>query len=159
MTKYLAKTQNKLRKFKYEIGKIVRTENLKAETLAKYASSHQPKIPKGAFIEVLKQSSIADGVEIMMNEVMEDWGEPSMSFLKGNEDIIPEDNLGVIRAKAKRYAIVNNELYWRSFSGPWLKCIRPEEGKMLLSEIHEGVCGSHIKAYAITTKAMRQGVY
>ena len=42
---------------------------------------------------------------------------------------------------------------------PLLKCISAEEEKELLSEIHEGICGTHPGARAMAGKSFRQGFY
>ena len=42
--------------------------------------------------------------------------------------------------KAAWYALVSNHLYRKSFTGPYLRCLNPEDARKLLKEIHEGVC-------------------
>jgi hypothetical protein len=38
--------------------------------------------------------------------------------------------------RAKAFTIINNELYKRSTSGVFLRCISPEEGREILNDIH-----------------------
>jgi hypothetical protein len=40
-----------------------------------------------------------------------------------------------------------------------LRCISQKEGQQLLSEIHSGLCSSHIGTRALVEKAYRQGFY
>ena len=70
--------------------------------------------------------------------------DPIMQFLK--EDILPEEKIeaGKIQKKATSYWLLkDNKLYKRSFSGPYLLCIHPDQTELLLKEMHEGICGSH----------------
>ena len=48
-----------------------------------------------------------------------------------------------VRRRAAKFTILNDTLYKRGFSMPYLKCINEEEAKYILEEIHEGVCGVH----------------
>ena len=57
------------------------------------------------------------------------------------------------------YAIINNELYKRSTSGVFLRCVKPEEGKRILHEIHSGDCGHHVGAPNLVGKAFRHGFF
>ena len=52
-----------------------------------------------------------------------------------------------IRFQAIKYVLLEEELYYWTIDGVLLKCIDKEEEKVLMSEIHEGVCGSHQSAY------------
>jgi hypothetical protein len=54
---------------------------------------------------------------------------------------------------------VDNDLYKISVSGPLLRRVSREEGQQILSEVHAGVCGGHIRARALATKVLSQGFY
>ena len=58
---------------------------------------------------------------------------------------LPEDlkNARRIRIRAGRFSIINEELYRQSYGGPYLKCLTPEEGINVLSQIHEATCENH----------------
>jgi hypothetical protein len=40
-----------------------------------------------------------------------------------------------------------------------MKCVSTEEGKEILEEIHEGVCGNHAASRTLVSKAFRSGFY
>ncbi|KAK1686994.1 hypothetical protein QYE76_047842 [Lolium multiflorum] len=46
-----------------------------------------------------------------------------------------------IERRAKAYTIINHQLYKRSVSGVFQRCVEPAEGIELLREIHQGECG------------------
>ena len=48
-----------------------------------------------------------------------------------------------VRKKAAKFTILNDTLYKRGFSMPYLKCVDDEEAKYILEEIHQRVCGDH----------------
>ena len=71
------------------------------------------------------------------------WMNSIVLFLK--EDIFPKEKLEAdkVRRKAPRFWLSEDQkLYKRSFLGPYLLCIHPEASKLLLEELHEGICGA-----------------
>ena len=72
--------------------------------------------------------------------------DPLLLYLK--EGKLLEGNLEAreIKRKARRFVIIDGELYKRSFLQPLLKCVWPREADYILREIHKGICGSHIRA-------------
>jgi hypothetical protein len=82
-----------------------------------------------------------------------------MAYLRGHYE--PESKVNNIRMKqrTRNYKIINNQLYKQGICAPLLNCISVEEEKKLLSEIHEGICGTHPGARTMAGKAFRQGFY
>jgi hypothetical protein len=87
------------------------------------------------------------------------WAEPFSNYLITGD--LPRD-----KAKARRlqhhglaYTIINNELYKRSMSGIFQKCIEPKEGIEPLREIHQGEYGHHASSRALVAKAFRHSFY
>jgi hypothetical protein len=80
----------------------------------------------------------------------EDWRAPIMAYLRGHYE--PENEVNNIRMKqrTRNYKIINNQLYKQGICAPLLKCVSVEEGKKLLSQIHEGICGTHPGARTMT---------
>ena len=59
--------------------------------------------------------------------------------------------------KATRFQLSKNQqLYKRSFSGPYLLCIHPEMTESLLEELHEGICGRHTGGRSLAHRAITQ---
>jgi len=48
-----------------------------------------------------------------------------------------------LRYKALKFVLLDDQLYHRTVDGALLKCLNQEEAKVLMGEIHEGVCGAH----------------
>jgi hypothetical protein len=55
--------------------------------------------------------------------------------------------------------VVKGELYKGSISGILQRGVTPQEGKIILKEIHAGICGHHASSRAIAAKAFRAGLY
>ncbi|XP_059668819.1 uncharacterized protein LOC132313899 [Cornus florida] len=87
------------------------------------------------------------------------WIDPIMAFIRNG--VLPEqkDEVRKIRSNAIKYAIVRDQLYRRSFSGPYLKCATPTEARQIMRTIHEGVCRNHSGGRSLAHKAMTQGYF
>ena len=54
---------------------------------------------------------------------------------------------------------MNDTLYKRGFSMPYLKCVNEEEAKYILEEIHEGICGDHPGPRSLVGKVIKKGYF
>ena len=82
---------------------------------------------------------------------------PIISFLQDGH--LPQD---VEEAKKVRKSVakfLNDTLYRRGFSMPYLKCVDEEEAKYILEEIHEGVCGDHVGPRSLVSKVTKTGYF
>ena len=87
------------------------------------------------------------------------WISEIQDYLKDN--ILTKDHVSAERIVrlAKRYAVVEGDLYRRDANGIVMRCIFQEEGCELLAEIHGGECGSHSSSRTLVGKAFRHGFY
>jgi hypothetical protein len=87
------------------------------------------------------------------------WISEIRDYLK--ENILPEDHMSTERIVrlAKRYAVVEGDLYRRGGNDILMRCITQEEGRELLTEIHGGEWGSHSSFRTLVGKAFRHGFY
>ena len=82
-----------------------------------------------------------------------------MSFLRDGRLPPNPEEAEKIRKRAAQFTILNDELYKRGFSQPYLRCIEEEEAKYVLKEVHGGVCGDHIGSKSLIRKIMRVGYF
>jgi hypothetical protein len=54
---------------------------------------------------------------------------------------------------------MNGQLYRESVTGVAQRCIDPEEGRLILEEIHSGDCGHHASSRTIVAKVYRAGFF
>jgi transposase InsO family protein len=87
------------------------------------------------------------------------WISEIRDYLK--DEILPDEHVSAERIVrlAKRYTVVEGDLYRRGANGILMRCITREEGRELLTEIHGGECGSHSSSRTLVGKAFRHGFY
>jgi len=87
------------------------------------------------------------------------WIQEIREFLEDN--ILPRDEAAVecVIRQAKRYVVVERDLYRRASNGVLLKCVTQEESLEILEDIHKGECGSHSASRMMVGKAFRHGFY
>ena len=90
---------------------------------------------------------------------MAEWMRPIVQYLE--HGTLPEDKLKARKLKIKvaHYSMYNGELYRRSLSHPWSKCVSPKKDNYVLREIHEGICGAHEAQNTIVRKNLLQDYY
>ena len=61
--------------------------------------------------------------------------------------------------QAAHFTLIEDNLYKRYFTGPYLKCLNDVEAQYVLAELHEGVCCNHIGMRTLAHRAHSQGCY
>ena len=90
---------------------------------------------------------------------LDDWRMPYLDYLLC--DARPEDKTEARRLTrhAKSFILVEGELYKRSHTEILQLYIPSEQGRLLLSDIHCGVCGHHAVPRTFVGNTFRQGFY
>ena len=73
----------------------------------------------------------------------EDWRARLIEYLKDPFQKTSKK----LRYKAMKYVLLDDRLYYRTIEGILLKCLNQEEAKVVMCEVHEGICGTHQSAY------------
>ena len=161
MILYLRKAWELLRKFVLvQVRHIPRVENSRADALAKLTTASQEDLSRLTPVEHLAEPSIDlndEEVAPVMSELS--WMDPIWDYLI--DGLLPDDpkEASKLRTRSVRFTIHKGSLYKRGFFTPILKCIAGKDADYVLREVHEGVCGNHIGAWALAGKALRQGYY
>ena len=108
---------------------IPRSGNTHADSLATLANSSTKSLPRVILVEDLCKPIKGKGEMVHIHQVRvgPNWMDPIELFLK--EVILPEEKSEAdkVRRKAPRFWLSENQkLYKRSFSGPYLLCVRPK---------------------------------
>ena len=161
MVLYLQKVRNLLQKFvSVQIKYVPRTENSRADTLAKLATALQEDIGESAPVEYLAEPSV-DPHSLMIAPIgsTPNWMDPIWDYI--NDGTLPDDpkEAAKIRVRSSRFTNHKGSLYKRGFYTPFLKCIAGDDTEYVLREVHEGICGNHIGARTLAGKVLRQGYY
>ena len=64
-----------------------------------------------------------------------------------------------VQIQSARFSLVNGQLFKWSLDGPYLKCLTSEQGRYVLAELHEGICGNHLGGKTLAHKAYNQEYY
>ncbi|GFS38889.1 hypothetical protein Acr_00g0059990 [Actinidia rufa] len=85
-------------------------------------------------LEFLDNPSIGATDKILQTEENPTWMDEIIAYLRNG--ILPEDKLQARRLqyRSASFCIFKGKLYKRSFSGPLLRCLRPEEAEYVLRE-------------------------
>jgi hypothetical protein len=162
------KLENKF--YGLEFHHVIRDNNVAADVLLKLGFYSRSR-PAGVFVHELHAPSILEpaptttdpahlptGQEVMMIDV--NWRQPFIDYIR--EQKVPTNkNLAeqLIR-RSKFYVLVRDKLYkWGAISGVLMNCVRREEGKDILEEIHKGICGNHASSRTLVIKAFRRAFY
>ncbi|XP_057491365.1 uncharacterized protein LOC130777097 [Actinidia eriantha] len=147
----------KIRNFK--IRQIPREENKQVDALANLASSFNFISDRSIPMEFLAGPNIQSEVAVFNAEEGPTWMDDIFAYLQYGT--LPQDRLQArrIQYRSARFCILSGVLYKRSFLGPLLRCLRPEEEEYVIKEIHEGICGNHSGTRSLAKKAIRQGYY
>ena len=151
-----------------KVSQVGRSQIKHADSLATLASLATEDTPRLVTIELIREPSISvksiqdqARVEVAKVAVANScWMNLIIDFL--TEDKVPddEDEAKKIRRVAPWYWLSSNhKLYRRSFAGPYILCLHPEKVSELLTELHEGVCGSHVGGRSLVHRAMTQGFW
>nr|ABA99020.1 retrotransposon protein, putative, Ty3-gypsy subclass [Oryza sativa Japonica Group] len=178
LSKYLAEVRKLEKRFDgIEVRHVYHKDNIEPNDLARRASRREPLEP-GTFLDVLTRPSVkeasGENSPVAPNissgateaehavadiETTDDWRTPLIKFI-GSEEL-PEDDAEAekISRKAKVYCMIGNDLYKKAPNGVLLKCVSSDDGRHLLLDIHEGICGSHAAGRTLVGKAFRQGFF
>ncbi|XP_077245991.1 uncharacterized protein LOC143885822 [Tasmannia lanceolata] len=160
MVKYLSKVRQLAGKFKnFEIIKIPRTENAKADVLSKLAASGYTTLGS-ICMEFLKKSSIEnEAVEVMQVEHEPCWMDEIIEYLRSGKLPEAKNEACKVIQRAARFFLDGESLYKRSYTLPYLKCLRPSNAAYTLQETHERICGEHLGGKALAIKVLLRGLY
>uniref|UniRef100_A0A2N9FLW9 Uncharacterized protein n=1 Tax=Fagus sylvatica TaxID=28930 RepID=A0A2N9FLW9_FAGSY len=126
------------------------------------ASAVAPELRRIISVGVQSLPSVGGDIinEVCSVDQSPSWMSPILAYLKN--DILPADRKEAdrIRRVAPRYWVSKEgNLYRRSYTGPYLRCVHPDTVQNLLWEIHEGVCGGHTGGRSLAHRAIGQGYW
>ena len=145
MQKYLRLTRLLTQDFdRVEFTQIPKSQNMGVNELTKQVSSEARPMNIDLKIEVQKRPSIEEVLTFAIQSESS-WMTLILSFLQDrwlSQDI---EEAMKVRKRTARFTILNDTMYKRGFSMPYLKCVNKEEANYILEEIYEGICGDHAK--------------
>ena len=126
-------------------------ENMEVDALAKEALANEA-IDEFDEVQYIPSINLPE-VQQVQNEG--NWMTPIISYLKDGRLPEGKDEARKLRVRSARYVLLNEVLYKRGFSQPYLRCLAPDEANYMLREVHEGACGNHSGATSLIHKVVR----
>ncbi|XP_074589522.1 uncharacterized protein LOC141845354 [Curcuma longa] len=136
--------------------KIPRTENVKADELARLASSLTEWTDEGPVTQIAFVAQIDQSEAVTEPE---DWRSPLLNFLKTGVAPSNSDLAKVLRRHVTRFTLVGDQLYRCVFSRPLLKYLGPEDVDYVLREAHQRCCGNHPRERSLARKILLAGYF
>ena len=87
------------------------------------------------------------------------WTTPIVSYLKSGTLLEDHNASRRLKVRSSHFVLINDVLYKRGFSHPYLRCLAPAEANYVMREVHEGVYGNHLRARSLVHKLIRVGYY
>ena len=148
MIRYLKKVHELLQEFtRVQVRHIPRTENSWADALAKLAMELQEDLERQVPVEHLMEPLVdINSDEVLPIMTAPSWMDPIWDYLLNG--ILPSNmkEASKLRARSFRFTLLQETLYKRGFSAPFLKCIGNEDANYVIREVQEGISGNHIGA-------------
>jgi hypothetical protein len=148
---------------------VDRAKNEEADALAK-AAARGEALPSDVFYHVISMPAVRspEGLQItndteghrIVNLIMTEYWRASITlFLQGYYHPSDINKAKRLKHRSRDFALIEGQLYKKGVSLPMLKCVTETEGVQILSEVHNGTCGSHVGPRALAAKVIRQGFY
>ncbi|KAL5785135.1 hypothetical protein ACOSQ2_007527 [Xanthoceras sorbifolium] len=145
----------------FDIEQIPRSENAHADALANLGSSLDTTIERTIPMVFVQWPAVWKPTKLEVNPISDEptWVTPIYDYLR--DDALPSDKVEArrIKIKAAQFSIIEGQLYKRSYSGPYLKCLDPVEAQQVLKDLHEGQCGNHSAGRSLANRAITAGYY
>ncbi|CAL1404962.1 unnamed protein product [Linum trigynum] len=139
---------------------VPREENALADALSKLATATNFKSERHVIVskEHSLEESVVGAIEVE-DAGEESWMTPIRAYLL--HGTVPEDarQAWQVRRKAARCAILDGQMYKRSHSGTYLRCLTKGEAEKAIAEVHQGACGMHARGRSLEKVLLRQGYY
>ena len=128
--------------------------------MAKLATASQGDLGRLIPVEHLLEPLVSiDNGEVSPMMFEPSWMDPIWDYLVDGTLLSDPKETSKLRARSARFTVHRGTLYKRGFSTPILKCVGKEDANYVLREVHEGICGNHIRAQTLAGKTLRQGYY
>ena len=120
---------------------VSREQNIEANDLAQEASGYKPMI-KDVEVEIVTVAA-------------DDWRYDVFNYLKNPSQSASRK----LRYKALSYVLLESDLFYRTIVGVLLKGLSADQARVVMDEVHEGICGTHQSAQKIKWLLRRVGYF
>ena len=160
MTSYLTKAKELTARFSCcDLQHIHRTENVRADRLAKLATSQIEDLSPHIHIETIDARGIEELKLALSVELKLSWMDSIFDYLTIGALFEGKSTTRKVTHQTPHYVLYDKKLYKRSFTLSLLKCLPFFEVDYALRKVHKWICGNHLDDRALAYKILRQGYY
>ena len=87
------------------------------------------------------------------------WITPYQWYLKDGVLPLEPTEAKRIKKSSSKFTLIDGDLFRFGFTHPVLVCVNGEQCTRIMSELHEGICGSHVGGRALAGRVLRAGYY
>ncbi|XP_012435391.1 uncharacterized protein LOC105762014 [Gossypium raimondii] len=143
---------------------LPREENQMADALATLASMikvNEQKVMKLIQMSIYEAPSHCCNIDEEEEKDDHPWYHDILRYVKNR--VYPvratENERKTLRRLANNYVLDGEILYRRGKDKVLLRCVDAVEAKLILEEVHKGVCGTHANGFTMAKQIMRFGYY
>ena len=137
---------------------IPQAKNAEADFLARLALLDNYNATSELCIEIREQPS-TEGEQVPKLKERDEWMNPIIRYLKKGWLLQDKTKARKIPIKVAYFIIIDDVLYRRGYSLPYLRRASSKEADYVLCEMHKGIYGNHARARSLAGKALRVGYY
>lgn len=98
-------------------------------------------------------------VDASQHSATPNWIDTLKDYIRDGRLLDDQKEATKVKRRGLSFEIVDGQLYKRSFGGPLLKCLLPEQANEVMDEVYGGVCSTHQGANTLSRKIILQGYY
>jgi len=87
------------------------------------------------------------------------WMTPYQRYLVNEVLPLEPTKARKIKKNSNKYTLIDGKLFRHGFTHPILMCVSGEQCTRIMTELHEGICGSHVGGRSLSSKAIHAGYY
>jgi len=100
-----------------------------------------------------------ESLHVCLIEEGETWMTPYRRYLADGILLLEPTEARIVKRNSSMYTLVDGNLFKNGYTHPILICVSGEQCTRIMTEFHEGICGSHIGNRALSSKFVRAGYY
>lgn len=77
------------------------------------------------------------------------WINPILEYLLIGVELKKEEENRKLRIRVTHFVLIDDLLYKRSFSMPYLRCLTLTKAKYTMKKVYEGICNNHLEAQTL----------
>jgi len=131
-----------------------------------WVSSGKGKRSRSMIQEILKVLRITtygslgdESLEVLHVDTIETWLIPYKRYLVDGLLLVEPVEAKMVKRNAGWYTLIDGNIFHHGYSHPILTCVSGDQCIRIMTEFHEGICGSHIQRRVLSLKVIRAGYY